>query len=273
MSSLSPTTLKALCKEYDLSPSKAYGQNFLISDAPIKKMIYAAELSKKDTVIEVGPGFGILTFALAEKAKKVIAFEIEKKLEPYWAETCKEYENVELVWGNVLNQCKMQNGKSNISYKVVANLPYQITSQILRFFLEAENKPSRLVVTVQKEVAQRMVAKPGDMSLLAVSVQYFGTPKVVSYIKKGSFWPVPKVDSAIVKIDTHENRPSNTDAFFRIVKAGFANKRKQLWKNLSTAGIDGSAAKRAITDVTGNEKVRAQELDTNQWNELVGRIS
>ena len=278
---LTPTILKQLCAKYNLSPSKRYGQNFLVSETPIKQMISAADLNKDDTVLEIGPGFGILTFALAEKVGKVIAFEIEKKLEKYWEEKIKEHNNIEIIWGNAIKQITSYELRFT-SYKVIANLPYQITSHILRALLELENKPERIVVMVQKEVAERICAKPGDMSILAVSVQYYGEPKIIAKVSRGNFWPEPKVDSAVLSIKTfqpeagqpsaekHKNiKTLDDEQFFRVVRAGFANKRKQLWRNLFVGlKIDQEKIKKTVLEITGNEKIRAEELSVQQWIEV-----
>ena len=280
---LKPTHLQEICKQCGLTPSKKYGQNYLISDSPIKKMIEAADVVKTDTIIEVGPGFGVLTFALTEKAKKVIAFEIERKLQKYWDEV--KPDNLEVIWGNALN--KVQDVSDEIkNYKVVANLPYQITSNVLRTLLELENKPKSITVMVQKEVADRIVAKPGDMSMLAVSVQYYGEPKIVTKVAKGSFWPAPKVDSAVLHIRIKDKGLRNIQLldeiasngiggkefdklFFEVVKAGFANKRKQLWRNLSVGlKSDSEEIKDILKEVVGNEKIRAEELSVEQWVEI-----
>lgn len=283
---------KQLCQTYHLSPSKQYGQHFLISEAPIRKMIAAAELTPTDTVIEIGPGFGVLTLAVAPLVKKVLAFEIEKKLQPYWEEKIKEYPNIEIVWGDFLRNWKLETrnlklGTSDrrslissfqfpISYKVLANLPYQITSRVLRLFLEMEHKPERLVLMVQKEVAERICARPGDMSLLAVAVQYYGAPKIVAQVPRGNFWPEPKVDSAVIVIKTQKQKNTeNTktgltdEMFFRLVKAGFAQPRQQLWRNLARGlKLDPARVKSALRAVVGNEKARAQELTVAEWREL-----
>ena len=201
--------LKQLCKEYRLTPSKKYGQNFLIDEKPIEEMIRAAELSKDDTVIEIGPGFGVLTFVVAPLVKKVVAFEIERKLEPYWAKRLKDQKigrskdqgEIEIIWGNALKHVSRITYHVSRGYKVVANLPYQITSKVLQMLLaDVEQKPERIVVMVQKEVAERIVAAPPDMSVLAVSVQYYGEPRIVAYVPRESFWPIPDVDSAILAI-------------------------------------------------------------------------
>lgn len=295
MSILTPNQIKALCQQYGLSPSKKYGQNYLIAETPIAKILKAAELNNTDTVVEIGPGFGILTFALAKTVNKVLAYEIEKKLIPYWEEILnhkgsgqelKEYNNIEIVWGNFLTEVKNLKFKVKGPYKVVANLPYQITSRVLRVLLE-ENKftrhspqggdgPEKIVVMVQKEVAERITARPGEMSLLAVSVQYYGAPKIEAKVTKGNFWPQPKVDSAILSIQTHKHLNTQTfldKEFFVVVRAGFANKRKQLWRNLSVGlKIETDYSKKAVLSVSGNEKIRAQELSIEQWKELVGYL-
>ena len=283
MSILSPSELKSLCAKYHLNPSKQYGQNYLISDAPIKKMIEAAELSLDDIVVEIGPGFGILTFSLAPLVKKVFAFEIEKKLMPFWKEKQKEFPNVEIIWGNALDRI-MNYELGIMKYKVIANLPYQITSHLLRTLLEMENKPERIIIMVQKEVAERICAKPrsagsrqtGTMSMLAVSVQYYGEPKIITKVLKGNFWPSPQVDSTVLCIKTfkHPNiQTFNDEEFFRVVKAGFTNKRKQLWHNLSShLGLEKEAVKNIVKEATGNEKIRAEDLSVEDWEKVVEKI-
>ncbi len=267
----SPTYLKSLCDQYDLRPSKKYGQNYLISTKPILEMVEAGELTKDDVVVEIGPGFGVLTLAVASLVKRMIAFEIERKLEDYWKEKQHGHPNLEIIWGNVLNQ--FDSTSLPKGYKVLANLPYQITSHAIRTLLETQNPPERIIVMVQKEVAERIVAKPGDMSLLAVSVQYFGSPRIVTKVPKGSFWPAPKVDSAVLAIETITSS-EGTDQFFAIAKAGFHNKRKQLWKNLSTAlSLDKDRVKAILNDACGSDTVRAQELSIEQWREVVKRLS
>lgn len=282
-----PSHLKQLCQEYNLSPSKKYGQNYLISQGVIEKIIKASDLKKTDTVIEIGPGFGVLTFALAECVGKVVSFEIERKLEGYWEEIIedlkikgsKDQGDIEIMWGNALTEIKNQSSNLSVfqsSYKVVANLPYQITSNILRTLLELENKPESITVMVQKEVAERICAKPGKMSLLAVSVQYYGKPKIIAKVPKGNFWPSPKVDSAILHLSTLALQHFNTftdKEFFGVVRAGFSNKRKQLWRNLKSSGKwDGERVKNILKEVCGNEKVRAEELSVEQWLEIVKRL-
>lgn len=267
-----PTHLKELCATYHLTPSKKYGQNYLISETPINKMIEAGELTPEDTVVEIGPGFGVLTLAMAPHVEKVLAFEIEKKLEGYWEEKQREFKNIEIIWGNALKELETRNLELGTAYKVLANLPYQITSNVIRTLLELAQKPERIVIMVQKEVAERICAKPGDMSLLAVSVQYYGNPKMVTKVTSGNFWPAPKVDSAVIAITDMQDRP-DADTFFRYVRAGFQNKRKQLWKNLSVGlQIDGEKVKHTLQTVLGNEKIRAEELSVEQWIQVIALL-
>ncbi|HBU07084.1 MAG TPA: ribosomal RNA small subunit methyltransferase A [Candidatus Magasanikbacteria bacterium] len=278
-----PTHLQSLCKQYNLSPSKKYGQNYLITEAPIKKMIEAVDLKKNDTVIEIGPGFGVLTFALAERAGRVIGLEIEKKLMGYWEERIKDqkikrskdYGDVEIIWGNALNNLSLITYHLS-PYKVIANIPYQITSDLLRTLLELENKPESITIMVQKEVAERICSHPGDMSLLAVSVQYYGEPKIIAKVPRGCFWPSPKVDSAILHLTTRPPDHPTTfsdENFFRVVKAGFANKRKQLWGNLTRGlKIEDQKIKDLLIEIVGNEKVRAEELSVEQWKRIAKEL-
>ena len=299
MKPLMPTEIKLLCEQYDLRPSKHYGQNYLLSEKVIEEMVAAAEITTNDTVVEIGPGFGILTLALAEKAKRVVAFEIEQKLRSYWEEKNKEYPNVEIVWGNALNRLRTtvdrlqtddcrQLSVVSCPYKVLANIPYHITSQILRTLLELEHKPARIVVMLQKEVAERICAKKGSMNLLALSVQYYGTPTIVVKVPRTSFWPVPKVDSAVIAVDIFSQRTANPSLpsptrggtvvpekiFFQIAKAGFSHPRKQLWSNLAHGlHIDSARVKDALREVAGNEKIRAEDVGFEEWMAIAAMLA
>jgi len=267
-----PDYLQHLCQKYGLRPSKQYGQNFLLNEEVIEKMIEAGEINKKNTVVEVGPGFGVLTLPISQKAGKVLAYEIEKKIQPYWEERLKEHKNLEIIWGNVL-----YNKDFNLKkYKVIANLPYQITSQVIRFFLEQENKPENMVIMVQKEVGERICAKPGDLSVLGLSVQFYGEPEIVAIVSKNNFYPEPKVDSAVIKITLKKDLPEiNEKEFFNFIKAGFINKRKLLIKNLknylgkkSKETIDMAFEKMGFLS-----NVRAQELSVEDWIKLFTMIN
>ena len=193
--------LKKLLKKYNLRPSRRLGQNFLVDEKVLRKIIEAAELSKNDIVLEIGPGIGNLTVKLAKRVKKVVAVEKDQRMIEILKETLKDFKNVKIIKADILKfSPKIYNLKSKI-YKVVANIPYYLTSPLIRKFVETvEVKPQLLVLMVQKEVAQRICTKPPDMSILAVSVQFYAKAEIISFVSKKSFWPQPKVDSAIIKI-------------------------------------------------------------------------
>jgi len=230
-------TIKNLLQRYQIRPSKRLGQNFLVDEGVIKRVIEAAQLSQNDIVLEIGPGIGNLTMELAKRVKKVIAVEKDLKMSEILKELleCANVRNVEIVKADIL---KIDPKPYTLKpYKVVANLPFYITAPVIRKFLEAvDAKPQQMVLVVQKEVAQRICAKPPRMNLLAVSVQFYAKPEIISYILKKSFWPQPKVDSAILRIDPLMNtdkKQINTDLFFRVAKAGFSQPRKQILNNFS----------------------------------------
>lgn len=278
--------VKNLCKKYGIYPSKKMGQNFLINEAVLKKIIKTANLSKNDIVLEVGPGIGNLTLELAKKAGKVIAVEKDKRMCEILRKVLEDsnVRNVRVVNKDIL---KIKNGsmaKWLNSCKVVANLPYYITSPVIRKFLEAKKPPKEMILMVQKEVAQRICNRPPDMSILSVSVQFYATPKIISFVSKKSFWPQPKVDSAILQISSiHANLArTDTNLFFKIVKAGFSHPRKQLINNLSRLNFSSKNLSGQARDKKVNrEKVRtwllknkvkptqrAETLTLNNWRKL-----
>lgn len=233
--------IKKLLKERRIQPSKRLGQNFLIDKAVIKKIIKEARLKTKDIVLEIGPGIGTLTQDLSKEAKKLIAVEKDLKMYDILKELleCWNVKNVELVKEDILKFNPLTYKLKAKSYKVVANLPFYLTAPAIRKFLETKFPPELMILVVQKEVAQRICARPPKMNILAVSVQFYAKPEIISYVSKKSFWPSPKVDSAIIKIQniisaSHQRRKSVfNQRFFRIVKAGFSQPRKQLANNLS----------------------------------------
>jgi 16S rRNA (adenine1518-N6/adenine1519-N6)-dimethyltransferase len=201
----------------------------------LNKIIEASELARGDEVLEVGAGTGVLTRELAQHAGHVVAVEIERDMLALLEETTSSYPNVELMARNLL---QLNPGEifAQRPYKLVANLPYYITAPTFRHFLESENPPRLLVVMVQLEVAQRIVAAPGDLSLLAVSIQFYGQPRIVARVPANAFYPVPKVDSAILRVDVRSQMSltqQERDSFFRIVQAGFSERRKQLHNSLT----------------------------------------
>ncbi len=269
--------VRRLLEQWDLRPSKGLGQNFLVNQAALKKIVAAAELTPDDIVLEVGAGLGTLTERLARHAGHVVAVELDQRLLPVLQSVLADFDNITLIQGDVLaldpaaliSAASIHHPASNIQYKVVANLPYYITSAVLRHLLEANLKPQRMAITVQREVAERIVAKPGQMSLLAVSVQFYGRPRLLFRIKPGSFYPSPEVESAVVGIDLHATPPvpvEDTAAFFRVARAGFAQRRKQL-RNSLAAGLrqspDEVAAK--LREVGVDPRRRAQTLSLEEW--------
>jgi 16S rRNA (adenine1518-N6/adenine1519-N6)-dimethyltransferase len=195
----------------------------------------------------------------------VLAFEIEQKLKEYWQENAPK--NMELIWGNVLKEVENQKFiKSLKPYKVVANLPYQITSAVLRKFLEIDNHPQTMVLMVQKEVAERICAPAGEMSVLSVAVQMRSEAKILFKVPKSKFWPVPKVDSAVLFLSIKPKEKIDEKLFFNLVKAGFANRRKKLFNNLRC--IFKNLSEKDFVDLGFDLNIRAQELSILDWKKL-----
>jgi 16S rRNA (adenine1518-N6/adenine1519-N6)-dimethyltransferase len=272
--------IKNFFKKYKISPEKWLGQNFLISKNVLRKIVEAAEISKKDTILEIGPGIGNLTIELAKRAKKVIAVEKDKRMIEILKENLKDYKSVEIVQGDILKLEPKSYELKAKSYKIVANIPYYLTSRLIRKFLETKNKPKSMVLMVQKEVAQRICAKPPKMNLLAVSVQFYAKPKIISFVPKNCFWPKPKVDSAILKIVPEDRIQKISDRknfalgqfeklFFKIVKAGFSQPRKQLVNNLSDGlKLNKEKAKKWLLENGLKPEQRAETLKIEDWLNL-----
>jgi len=215
---------------------KGLGQHFLVDRNVLEKIISAAELEPTDTVIEVGPGLGILTEELVKKARKVIAIEVDPKLASSLQKRLSKFAILTVINADVLQLDPKDLIDRKRNYKVVANLPYYIAAPILRHFLEASLKPSLMVIMVQKEVGQSIVAAPGNISILGISVQLYGKPTIVDYVPAQSFYPEPKVDSAIVRIEVYPKPAvdvADIAGFFEIVKAGFSAPRKQIRNSLA----------------------------------------
>jgi 16S rRNA (adenine1518-N6/adenine1519-N6)-dimethyltransferase len=262
-----PQHIKSLLSAYGFRAKKSLGQHFLIDEAALEGIVDAANLSLNDNVLEIGPGLGVLTERLVKKAGKVLAVEFDEKMIEVLKNTVPS-PNLQIENEHVL---KFNLSKLPKNYKVVANLPYYITSPIIRNFLETKSKPQVMVLLIQKEVAQRIVAKPGNLSVLGVAVQFYGKPEIMGIVPKASFWPPPKVDSAIIKIEVYDEPLFRVDnkKFFRIVKAGFGEKRKQLVNSLS-GGLQ--LPKEDIITYLNLAKLkasaRAEELSLEDWNNL-----
>ncbi len=227
--------LRNLLYAHHMRPNKAFGQNFLVDHSILLRIIEAAEIHPDDQVLELGAGTGVLTRELAKRARRVVAVELERDMLSLLAETTRNFTNVEVIGRNLLYVDPAEVFDAE-PYKLVANLPYYITAPAFRHFLESANPPRLLVVMVQYEVAQRIVAGPGELSLLAVSIQFYGKPNIIAHVPARAFYPAPKVDSAILRVDLKEQVPlthKQRDSFFRLVQAGFSARRKQLHNALA----------------------------------------
>jgi len=268
-----PITLRALRERHGLQPRKELGQHFLSDLNILNKIIRAADLTANTPVLEIGPGPGMLTRRLAQTAGRVVAVELDDGMVHLLRGELAHLPNVEIVHGDILKLYPPTlMGPAATAYVVVANLPYYITSAVLRHVLEAVPSPLRLVLTVQLEVAQRIVAGPGDMSLLAVSVQYYGQPRIVARIPAGAFVPPPQVDSAVLRVDTYRCPPNDApgrDDFFRVVRAGFGQKRKQLKNALvGGLGLPEATVVAALSRAGVAPQRRAETLGLAEWAAL-----
>jgi len=275
-------TRRAL-RHFDLQVKKSLGQHFLIDEEVLRLIISAAELTPADIVMEVGPGLGILTKELSRKAGWVVTIELDNKLAAILKQTLASFGNVTIINEDILGiepaaLLQEQNAKfppaisSSFGYKVIANLPYYITSPILRHFLEASVKPQIMVLMVQKEVAEAIVAKPGQMSLLSISVQFYGQPRIVSYVPARCFYPAPEVDSAILRIDLYPQpvvEVADVSSFFKLAGAGFTAPRKQIVNSL-VQGLEISKAD--VLSLLGEADIqprrRAETLALEEWARL-----
>ena len=251
-----------------MKAKKSFGQNWLRDEYVLDEIVKSAEIAKNDTVLEVGPGLGTLTQKLVATGADVVAVEADKDLLPRLGSMFQGKANFELINDDIL---KFDLSKLNKDYKVVANIPYYLTSNLLRTLLESNNPPSAMVLLVQKEVAQRIMAKPGQMSVLAFSVQYYAKPEYIMDVKKELFDPVPKVDSAVIKISRGQKPAFEADIkkLFRLVKAGFGEKRKMLRNSISGGlGIETSLVENLLEDCKLKPTARAQELSLKDWQGL-----
>lgn len=268
----SPLDVRALLKQHHLDPRKGLGQNFLAEHGALKKIVNSADVTRQDSVLEIGAGLGSLTRLLALQAAEVAAVEIDSRLVPVLKEVLAAYSNVRVIEGDIL---ALDPGKlvGREGYVVVANIPYYITSAIIRHLLENPLKPARLVLTMQREVAERICAEPGELSLLALSVQVYGVPRITGIIPAGAFHPAPKVDSATLRVDLHPQPLFNQrqrGQFFTLIRAGFAQKRKMLRNTLSAGLRISTDETSAYLNAAGIDPGRrAQTLSLVEWKTLV----
>lgn len=258
-----------------IKAKKTLGQNFLESEKYLAKIIDSASLKKGELVLEIGPGLGSLTEEILKKEIRLIAVEKDSRLINYLREKFKaeiDSKKMILIECDVLESKGLENLLMDKKYKIVANIPYYITGQIMRKFLESKNKPESITILVQKEVAERIVAKDKKESILSISVKFFGKPEYISTVPKGAFRPQPKVDSAILNIENISSdmlMGLNIENLFKIVKLGFSHKRKRLDSNLSQ-NYDKDMVKLALDKLNIQNGARAEDLSVEKWIELCG---
>jgi 16S rRNA (adenine1518-N6/adenine1519-N6)-dimethyltransferase len=275
-------------RRYQIDPKKSLGQNFLVDATYLDRIVAAADLTPADTVLEIGPGVGTLTSRLAAQAGHVVAVELDNRLIELLRADFVDQPHVQIVHADILDVDPpallaahgiegsaaeyVNRDYLDRNYKVVANLPYYITSLVLRQLLETTAPPSLAVLMVQKEVAERICAPPGDLSLLAVSVQFYAIPRMVLRVPAGAFYPAPKVDSAVLRLEVRPEPAVTTvspKAFFRVVRAGFGQKRKQLANSLSAGlALPKSVVQNALENAAIDPKRRAETLSLPEWGTL-----
>jgi 16S rRNA (adenine1518-N6/adenine1519-N6)-dimethyltransferase len=273
---MQPLDLRRLLDKHAIRPKKRLGQNFLVDEGALEKVADAAELGPADTVLEIGPGLGSLTRHLAARARRVVAVELDPAFLPALEDTLRSFDNVELIQADILRLDLGRVAALQSGYQVVANIPYYITSAIVRLLFEAPVRPARIVLTVQREVAERITAAPGDLSLLAVSVQFYAIPRLMGRISPGSFYPRPEVDSAILRLEVRPQPAvpvADINRFFQVVKAGFSQKRKQL-RNALAGGLRLTAAQAdALLEQAGVAgQRRAETLTLPEWAALTNAL-
>lgn len=265
-----------LLRQHGLRPNKTLGQNFLLDEAALHKVVDAAMVTHQDVVLEIGAGLGSLTRHLATLTHQVVAVEIDAGLIPALEQVVGQFSNVTIVQGNILS-LDLAKLLPQPEYLVVANIPYNITSALIRHLLETSLPPHRLVLTVQQEVAHRICAAPGDMSLLALSVQVYGHPEITAYIPAGAFYPPPKVDSAIIRVERYPIPLiplGELAAFFQLIKAGFSQKRKML-RNSLAAGLRMAPieVETLLSTAHIDPMRRAETLSLSEWHQLTSEYS
>ena len=271
-----------LLRENNIRPGFVAGQNFLICGDVLDDIITAGAIDKKDNVLEIGPGLGVLTSQLIKKANKVLAIEYDKQLIPLLNKFVKINDNLELINDDILNMSNEDIAdKLNNEFRVIANIPYQITAKIIKKFLNFEPKPTSLILLVQKEVAERIVAGPGNLSKLAISVQFYAKAEIIRVVSKTCFWPEPKVDSAVIKIilDSHylnllDKKGVDEKKVWSLIRGGYAGKRKTLANNLSNSlHLDKNIIIEMLKSVNLDKNVRAQELSIDNWITLTQSLN
>jgi 16S rRNA (adenine1518-N6/adenine1519-N6)-dimethyltransferase len=296
---LPPLNIPELLQKHGLRPDKRLGQNYLVDTGALKRIVEAAGVQAGDSILEIGPGLGSLTRYLAAAGRHVTAVELDGRLIPVLREVLEPFPNVRIVEGDILlldpaelmdDPPMMMAGPAELmggmdpqasepedrAYVVVANIPYYITSPLIRHLLEARLRPARLTLTVQQEVAERITAEAGEMSLLALSVQVYGRPGIAARIPAGAFYPSPQVDSAVVRVEIFAEPlfpPPVLETVFRLAKAGFSQKRKMLRNSLAAGMHMAPAQAEVLLTTAGIEPTRrAETLSLEEWGQLASAV-
>jgi 16S rRNA (adenine1518-N6/adenine1519-N6)-dimethyltransferase len=272
---LPPFNAAEVLRAHGIHPDKGLGQNFLQDDSALRNIVSVAHISGTDTVLEIGSGLGSLTRYLAMEAGQVIAVELDESLIPVLKSVLKQWRNVRVIHGDIVKLELSELIKVD-NYSVVANIPYYITSAIMRHLLESHPRPRRIVLTLQKEVAERICAEPGEMSLLALSVQVYGKPEIAAIIPATAFYPAPKVDSSVIRVDIYPEPAipiAHLETFFRLAKAGFSQKRKTLRNSLSAGlAISTSDTEGLLKAAEIDHRRRAETLSISEWARLASLL-
>ena len=272
-----PKIIKYLCQKYGFTFAKSMGQNF-ITDESVPLTMADEALENAQGVIEIGPGFGVLTAALAQNAEKVISIELDKRLQKVLGETLAGFSNVSFIWDDCMKvdlRALMETEFKGMDVSVAANLPYYITTPIIMNLLESRLPFKKVVVMIQKEVAERLCAAPGskDYGAISITTQYYSRPRIIKHVPSGAFIPAPKVDSAVVSMEILEKPSVNVKdekLFFKLVKAAFSQRRKTLVNALSSSGAFGSKEDvlKAVESVGLSPTVRGEALSIQQFCQL-----
>jgi 16S rRNA (adenine1518-N6/adenine1519-N6)-dimethyltransferase len=267
---------KEFLKGYNIWPKKGLGQNFLVDENAMNSIIEAADLKKTDNIIEVGPGTGLLTEHLFTKAKKVVSVEYDLEMVKILKKRFGSVGNLQIVYSDALKYRIEDACFKDMGYKVVANIPYYITSPLIKHFLQSEFRPKSMVILVQKEVAEKICGITGK-SLITIETQLFGKPEIVSIVPADSFYPAPKVNSAILKIEAYDKPlipAGEMDDFLRVVKFGFSQKRKKL-NNTLGAGMHIKSAEMAeiLRKMDINPDLRPEDLEISDWRRLAKALT
>lgn len=277
----SPSKVKNIMRKHNVRFSKSLGQNFIIDEFVIDDIIEKSNINSEDCILEIGPGIGVLTQALAEKAKKVLAVELDNKLIPVLNETLEDYDNVDIIHNDILKvdinkEIKERFGQS---VKVVANLPYYITTPIIMRLLEEKINVNEIIVMVQKEVAERMISSPGVKAYgsLSVAVQYYCDATIVLDVPRENFLPAPNVDSAVIKLSLRDEPIVDLideDYFFKVIKGAFALRRKTLVNSLSKSqiGLDKDLVKNVLTKIGFDTRIRGEKLTIEDFAKLSNEL-